>query len=150
MNQPLSAKSEMDAGTAQKRARIYSHAAETVDSEPPIMSRARLHIGRLMTRSNRLIDNAMASRRARVAMHSSVSPAPYFWAVTPLPDILRNEQLRYIMLKIVVPIVMPPIATSPPMKPAIAMSAIPMNGTVMFDIMFGSVRRAISLLSDLL
>lgn len=78
---------------------------------------------------NALINNFRAS---------SLFPAPYACAVSPVVPILRNAQFIYIKLNIVVPIATAPIITSPPMRPAIAISAMPNNGTVILLNVFGT------------
>ena len=57
-----------------------------------------------------------------------------------------NEQFQYMKLKIDTPIASAPIVvTESPKWPAIIVLTIPIMGTVMFDIMFGSAMRKISL-----
>jgi hypothetical protein len=58
-----------------------------------------------------------------------------------------NEQFQYMKLNIVTPIDNAPMVvapSAPSMRPAIKVEAIPINGTVMFDMMLGMAMRSIS------
>lgn len=66
----------------------------------------------------------------------------------PLVPMRMNEQFQYMKLKMATPIESAPMAVASPalpIRPAMAVEAIPISGTVMFDMMLGTAKRMMSL-----
>ena len=90
--------------------------------------------------------NEITTARTNIAVVSWKSPAPYACAVSPLVPIRIKEQFQYIKLNIDTPRANAPItAASPLHRPTMAVETKPINGTVIFEMIFGIAMRKISL-----